>query len=508
MAIQSLLSSSTSLRNISKSMTSISSSMVRSSVLARNIAKDINKDNLEKTKSLERGSSFFRKRNELLLRRKKEEEVEASAPGSIFTQVGKTVKNSVKGFLGRVLDIFAITLLGWLIKNLPSILKGIDALVKRIGRLLEVLNGWSNGIGNIFQSFGVELDKTQETLNSAKFQETQDSIKKDLESTNIELNQFGMRVSDIGSQFQSEGKYIEDELKKLEKKLEKDADTIDSGEIPEDSEDSDSEEISVDESLTPKDKSWWENVMYWMYGHRRGDDDKENEVMEYTAGGMVKGPGGIDNVPAKLTAGEFVMSKKAVDKWGVSFLSALNKMNIASTEDGLEEFGLGDIKKVLEDEKRNGRVYESLFTTMKQMADDIKPIVKSSEFNDLKNTAKNISKEIDIGGDISGIFGSIKDIMSDIGETIKPELEGLAEEVKPIVKSSEFETLKKTTQSIFEEIRPKSRKTIMVPLPAMSSGSKQSGGSGGGSSPSIPQSGSSSDRLLYKRLTTLITSYT
>ena len=128
MAIQSLLSSSTSLRNISKSMTSISSSMVRSSVLARNIAKDINKDNLEKTKSLERGSSFFRKRNELLLRRKKEEEVEASAPGSIFTQVGKTVKNSVKGFLGRVLDIFAITLLGWLIKNLPSILKyiGLD----------------------------------------------------------------------------------------------------------------------------------------------------------------------------------------------------------------------------------------------------------------------------------------------------------------------------------------------------------------------------------------------
>ena len=507
MAIQSLLSSSTSLRNISKSMTSISSSMVRSSVLARNIAKDINKDNLEKTKSLERGSSFFRKRNELLLRRKKEEEVEASAPGSIFTQVGKTVKNSVKGFLGRVLDIFAITLLGWLIKNLPSILKGIDALVKRIGRLLEVLNGWSNGIGNIFQSFGVELDKTQETLNSAKFQETQDSIKKDLESTNIELNQFGMRVSDIGSQFQSEGKYIEDELKKLEKKLEKDADTIDSGEIPEDSEDSDSEEISVDESLTPKDKSWWENVMYWMYGHRRGDD-KENEVMEYADGGVVKGPGGIDNVPAKLTAGEFVMSKKAVDKWGVSFLSALNKMNIASTEDGLEEFGLGDIKKVLEDEKRNGRVYESLFTTMKQMADDIKPIVKSSEFNDLKNTAKNISKEIDIGEDISGIFGIIKDTMSDIGETIRPELEGLAEEVKPIVKSSEFETLKKTTQSIFEEIRPKSRKTIMVPLPAMSSGSKQSGGSGGGSSPSIPQSGSSSDRLLYKRLTTLITSYT
>ena len=83
--------------------------MVRISVLCKNIAKDINKDNLEKTKALERGSSFFRKRNESLLRRKKEEEVEASSPASIFTQVGKTVKNSVKGFLGRGFDIFAIT---------------------------------------------------------------------------------------------------------------------------------------------------------------------------------------------------------------------------------------------------------------------------------------------------------------------------------------------------------------------------------------------------------------
>jgi len=481
-------------------MTSISASMARSSVLARNIAKDINRDNLEKTKALDRGSSFFRKRNETLLRRKKEEEVEASSPGSIFTQVGKTVKNSVKGFLGRVLDIFAITLLGWLIKNLPAILKGIDALVKRIGRLIEVLNGWSNGIGNILQAFGIELDKTQETLNSAKFQESQDLIKKDLESTNLELNQFSMQVSDVGNQFQAKGSDIDTELTKLEKKFGKDAETVESGENPEDS-----DELTVDESLTPKDKSWWDNVMYWMYGDIRGE---ENEVMEYADGGIVKGPGGIDNVPARLTAGEFVMSKKAVDKLGVSFLSSLNKMNITSTEGGLEEFGLGDIKKVLEDEKRNGHVYESLFTTMKQMADDIKPIVKSSEFNDLKNTARNISKEIDIGGDISGIFDIIKDTMSDVGETIRPELEGLAEEVEPIVKSSEFETLKKTTQSIFEEIKPKSRKTIMVPLPAMSSGSKQSSSLPVGSSIPIPQNGSSSDGLLYKKLTTLITSYT
>ena len=35
---------------------------------------------------------------------------------------------------------------------------------------------------------------------------------------------------------------------------------------------------------------------------------------------MVKGPGGIDNVPAMLTAGEYVISKGAVDKFGSGML--------------------------------------------------------------------------------------------------------------------------------------------------------------------------------------------
>ena len=41
-------------------------------------------------------------------------------------------------------------------------------------------------------------------------------------------------------------------------------------------------------------------------------------------GGMVKGPGGIDNVPAMLTAGEYVISKGAVDKFGSGMFAALN----------------------------------------------------------------------------------------------------------------------------------------------------------------------------------------
>ena len=50
----------------------------------------------------------------------------------------------------------------------------------------------------------------------------------------------------------------------------------------------------------------------------------EEPTQEFATGGIVRGPGGIDNVPAKLTAGEFVMSKGAVNKWGASTLASMN----------------------------------------------------------------------------------------------------------------------------------------------------------------------------------------
>ncbi|MEX0715333.1 MAG: hypothetical protein WD066_02035 [Planctomycetaceae bacterium] len=42
-------------------------------------------------------------------------------------------------------------------------------------------------------------------------------------------------------------------------------------------------------------------------------------------GGLVRGPGGIDRVPALLTAGEFVLRKPAVERLGAAFLEALNR---------------------------------------------------------------------------------------------------------------------------------------------------------------------------------------
>ncbi|BCU96518.1 MAG: hypothetical protein CM15mV12_2860 [uncultured marine virus] len=56
-----------------------------------------------------------------------------------------------------------------------------------------------------------------------------------------------------------------------------------------------------------------------------GDDEEEGDedTQEFKQGGFVSSRT-PDQVPARLTAGEFVMSKGAVEKYGVNTLAAMN----------------------------------------------------------------------------------------------------------------------------------------------------------------------------------------
>ena len=56
----------------------------------------------------------------------------------------------------------------------------------------------------------------------------------------------------------------------------------------------------------------------------RGEEGGDEGTQEFKQGGFVSGPAGPDQVPARLTAGEFVMSKGAVEKYGVNTLAAMN----------------------------------------------------------------------------------------------------------------------------------------------------------------------------------------
>ena len=68
-------------------------------------------------------------------------------------------------------------------------------------------------------------------------------------------------------------------------------------------------------SVTPRgDRTELENQKF----------DEMSEAKGFNKGGQVRGSGNTDTVPAMLTPGEFVMSKGAVQRYGVNALEGMN----------------------------------------------------------------------------------------------------------------------------------------------------------------------------------------
>ena len=61
-----------------------------------------------------------------------------------------------------------------------------------------------------------------------------------------------------------------------------------------------------------------------LLNRRNATNEAIMKMRGYEEGGEVDGPGGIDKVPAMLTDGEFVMSRGAVQKYGLAQLEAMN----------------------------------------------------------------------------------------------------------------------------------------------------------------------------------------
>ena len=104
---------------------------------------------------------------------------------------------------------------------------------------------------------------------------------------------------------------------------------------------------------------------YYIFGHRKTiyegeqgkppkpgqgriyDDEQWDDFSGYASGGDVKARApsqqGVDNVPAWLTAGEYVVNKTAVKSYGKTFLDAINRQRIALTD--LPKFAKGGLAK-------------------------------------------------------------------------------------------------------------------------------------------------------------------
>ena len=153
-----LIKNSNTLGGIRKSLMSFGKSLRSANASSSGIVKGLNVGNREKKKAILKSSELFRSRKEAVERRQREDLVESGKLPNIVSSATRTISRSSKGFLGRVMDFVGTIFIGWILTNLPTIIKSVQGLMERIRELRATLNSWVNNVGEFYVDFTSQLD--------------------------------------------------------------------------------------------------------------------------------------------------------------------------------------------------------------------------------------------------------------------------------------------------------------------------------------------------------------
>ena len=186
-----VLRSSLNLKAISESSKSFSLGIGKATKIAGNITKDLNKSNILKRKLIADDASFFKKRRDNIKRKENESIIEASGISGAAKRAGAVIRDSTKGFFGRVLDFLGYTLVGWLTTQLPIITKGAIDLINNIEKFIKILQDWTKFSIGILTETDYQFNMETAKIDSAKSQA--EELKKEADRTlDQSRNMFGM----------------------------------------------------------------------------------------------------------------------------------------------------------------------------------------------------------------------------------------------------------------------------------------------------------------------------
>ena len=198
---QSALKSSLSIKTIQSSVTSFGEGLKKSQKSAANIVSQTEESNKFKRTLIRKDGDFFARRRENVKRRQREDELEASSSGGILKQTGSLVARSTRGFLGRILDFFAISLLGFFTLQLPNILTKFEFLFKLIGKTLQVLRFFTDGIADFLVSFQEGIFGVIDKIRGVDIKEDDRKVKQELDKTTNSLQVVNQELFLAGVRF-------------------------------------------------------------------------------------------------------------------------------------------------------------------------------------------------------------------------------------------------------------------------------------------------------------------
>ena len=132
------LKSSISINSIRDSATNFSLGLQQSQKESSQIINQQTQSNVFKRSLIREDGKFFTKRRENVLRKEREDEIEASTLQGATKREGTILQKSTRGFLGRMLDLVGIVIIGWFTTKLLPILPKLTGLITLLIKLLSV----------------------------------------------------------------------------------------------------------------------------------------------------------------------------------------------------------------------------------------------------------------------------------------------------------------------------------------------------------------------------------
>ena len=162
-----LIQNSISLGKISKSFESFGKGLTSATKTSSNIALSLDVGNRKKEQAILKRRELFDTRRSAVERKERESVVEAGQLGSLVSTASRTISGSTKGFLGRVMDFVGTIVLGWILTNLPAIIKSVGQLIGRIQRAYGLLTRWYDDTTEFFSTFTEELSSIGKSITGA-----------------------------------------------------------------------------------------------------------------------------------------------------------------------------------------------------------------------------------------------------------------------------------------------------------------------------------------------------
>ena len=203
----SLLKSSISINTIRDSVNSFNDGLVKANNTASEIVQKTNDNNNFKRSLIGKDNEFFRRRRENVQRKAREDELEAASVQGVAARQGTVSSRSTKGFLGRIIDFFGIVLIGWFVTQLPRILEGIQKLIQRISKAVNILTGFIGGIQDFLTNFGAGISNLKGQMFNFDFGQQQAEAQDNLEKAEGGVNRLRREFFTAASLFREPGNF-------------------------------------------------------------------------------------------------------------------------------------------------------------------------------------------------------------------------------------------------------------------------------------------------------------